>query len=166
MAIHPELLAAFEHHKAGRLEAAEECYRRVLATELLELDVSALARVVRPNTAVGVGSFAADTVYCADCIAALPRIPDASVDLAIADPPYNLSKGGKWRWDSATALPGFGGDWNKVMAEWDDLPLSEYVAFTLSWLKELKRVVKPTGSIWVHGTYHNAGIINFCMQML
>jgi len=63
-------------------------------------------------------------------------------------------------------LPGFGGDWNKVMAAWDDVPLSEYVAFTLSWLKELKRVVRPSGSLWVHGTYHNAGIINFCLQAL
>src|SRR5205823_58277 len=31
---------------------------------------------------------------------------------------------------------------------------------------ELKRVVRPTGSLWVHGTYHNIGIINFAMQVL
>ena len=36
----------------------------------------------------------------------------------------------------------------------------------MQWLSELNRVVKPTGSIWIHGTYHNIGIINFAMQLL
>ncbi len=93
-------------------------------------------------------------------------LPDRSVDLAIVDPPYNSSKGGEWKWDQSVALPGFGGDWKKVDEAWDDMPLSEYFCFTLSWLKELKRLVKPTGSMWLHGTYHNAGIINFALQLL
>ncbi|HSV27331.1 MAG TPA: Dam family site-specific DNA-(adenine-N6)-methyltransferase, partial [Sedimentisphaerales bacterium] len=47
-----------------------------------------------------------------------------------------------------------------------DMPLADYFAFTLAWLAELKRVVRPTGSIWLHGTYHNIGIINFALQLL
>ena len=113
-----------------------------------------------------VGPFPLDQVYCEDCVAAMRRLPENSINLAIADPPYNLSKGGKWSWDSSAGLPGFGGDWNKVMANWDDMPLADYVSFTLAWLRELKRVVRPEGSLWVHGTYHNAGVINFCMQLL
>jgi DNA modification methylase len=96
----------------------------------------------------------------------MARLPPGCVDLAIADPPYNASKGGDWKWDNSAALPGFGGDWSKVSAAWDDMPLAGYLAFTLAWVRELQRVVKPTGSIWIHGTYHNIGLINFALQVL
>ena len=112
------------------------------------------------------GPYAPDTIHELDCIEAMRRLPDSSCDVAIADPPYNLSKGGNWQWDQSVALPGFGGKWSKTKCEWDDLTLEDYFQFTLSWLQELRRVVKPTGSMWVHGTYHNIGIINFAMQLL
>lgn len=110
--------------------------------------------------------FALDTVHLVDCVQGMRRLPAHSVDLAIADPPYNLSKGGEWKWDNSVKLPGFGGDWSKVMEAWDSMGLAEYMSFTISWLSELKRVVKPSGSLWIHGTYHNIGIINFLLQTL
>lgn len=110
--------------------------------------------------------FAPNTVTQMDCIEGMRKLADNSVDVAIADPPYNLSKGGRWKWDNSVALPGMGGDWSKVMADWDDMPLGEYLSFSLAWLAELKRVVRPSGSIWIHGTYHNIGIINFALQLL
>jgi DNA adenine methylase Dam len=113
-----------------------------------------------------IGPFPLDRVHKTDCVQAMSRLPAESIDLAIADPPYNASKGNVWKWDNRVKLPGFGGDWSKVMAEWDDLPLADYLAFTLRWLAELKRVVRPTGSIWIHGTYHNIGVINFACQLL
>lgn len=112
------------------------------------------------------GPFQLNTVHHNDCIEAMRRMPDASVDIAIADPPYNASKGNNWKWDNSVRLPGFGGNWSKVMADWDDMPLADYFTFTLTWVAELKRVVRPTGSLWIHGTYHNIGIINFVLQML
>jgi len=112
------------------------------------------------------GRFALDAVHAMDCIEAMKQLPSQSIDIAIADPPYNASKGNIWKWDNSVRLPGFGGDWQKVMAKWDDMPLAEYFAFTLAWLSELKRVVRPTGSLWVHGTYHNIGVINFALQLL
>lgn len=93
-------------------------------------------------------------------------LDDNSFDLAIIDPPYNLSKGGTWKWDNSVKLPGFGGNWDKVMESWDDMSLQDYFNFTLQWVNEIKRLVKPTGSIWAHGTYHNISIINFAMQLL
>jgi site-specific DNA-methyltransferase (adenine-specific) len=111
-------------------------------------------------------NYALNDVHVEDCVKAMQALPSCSVDIAIADPPYNLSKGGNWTWDNSVRLPGFGGDWAKVMAEWDDMTLAEYFTFTVAWVSELKRVVRPTGSIWIHGTYHNAGIINFALQLL
>jgi len=105
-------------------------------------------------------------IYLGNCCEIVCGLPDGSVDLIIADPPYNASKGGAWSWDCAAGLPGFGGNWKKVAEVWDDMSLEEYFAFTLSWLAEAKRVLKPTGSMWVHGTYHNIGIINCSMQLL
>ena len=110
--------------------------------------------------------FGLDEVHRRDCVAAMKQLSPQSVDVAIADPPYNASKGNIWKWDNSIKLPGFGGDWQKVMADWDDMPLAEYFVFTLHWMSELKRVLRPTGSLWVHGTYHNIGLINFAMQLL
>lgn len=113
-----------------------------------------------------IGPYLLNRIYHEDCLSALKKIPSKSIDVVIADPPYNLSKGGQWSWDGSARLPGFGGAWSKVMAKWDDMPLADYFGFTLEWLAELKRVVKPTGSIWIHGTYHNIGVINVGLQML
>lgn len=101
-----------------------------------------------------------------DCIRGMRRLKDKSIDMIIADPPYNLSKGTEWSWDNSIKLDGFGGDWNKVMEKWDNMTLKEYFYFNVAWLNECKRVLKPTGTIWVFGTYHNIGIINFIFQLL
>lgn len=110
--------------------------------------------------------FKLNTVQMMDCIEGMKQLPNHSVDIAIADPPYNASKGGEWKWNNSVKLAGFGGDWSKVMQDWDSMSLVDYLNFTAAWLTELKRVVKPTGSIWIHGTYHNIGIINFLLQQL
>lgn len=101
-----------------------------------------------------------------NCIEEMKKLNDNSVDLIIADPPYNLSKGGDWKWDNSVKLSGMGGNWNKVMENWDDMTLTEYFTFSILWLTEAKRVLKPTGSMWIFGTYHNIGIINVVCQLL
>lgn len=125
-----------------------------------------LPREKDTQTAEVLGGFALNRVHLMDCIEGMQRLPSQCVDLAIADPPYNLSKGGEWKWDNSVRLPGFGGNWSKVMAQWDNMTLSDYFAFTTAWLAQLKRLVRPTGSLWIHGTYHNIGIINFALQCL
>ncbi|MET3666803.1 site-specific DNA-methyltransferase [Caulobacter sp. 1776] len=107
-----------------------------------------------------------NALFHGDFLVLAARLADDSVDVVIADPPYNASKGGDWTWDAKAGLPGFGGDWKKVDQTWDDMSLDQYFGFTLAWLGEVKRVLKPTGSLWVHGTYHNIGVINVAMQML
>ncbi len=101
-----------------------------------------------------------------DCISGMREIPDNSIDLILADPPYNLSKGSQIVWNNEEKSLGMGGKWNKVMEDWDDMSLSDYLAFSKSWLKEAQRILKPTGSMWIFGTYHNIGLINFICQYL
>jgi len=106
-------------------------------------------------------------IYNEDCISALRNIQDKSIDLIIADPPYNLSKSNNtWKWDNQTKGLGFGGKWSLTHTEWDDMPFKDYWDFTYLWLNESKRVLSPKGSIWIFGTYHNIGIINVIMQIL
>jgi len=111
-------------------------------------------------------NFQKNLIHHQDCIEAIAGLPDQSVDLVLADPPYNLGKGNAWKWDNSAPLPGMGGNWNKAMEAWDDMPLFDYFKFTLLWLSQVKRVTKPTGSMWICGTYHNIGIINFTLQLL
>jgi len=94
------------------------------------------------------------------------NLTDNCIDLIIADPPYNLSKGGDWKWDNSIKLSGMGGNWNKVMQNWDNMPFEEYMQFTELWLMQAQRILKPTGSMWIFGTYHNIGIINVICQKL
>lgn len=101
-----------------------------------------------------------------DCLEGMKTLEDNTVDLIIADPPYNLSKGGEWKWDNSVKLVGMGGNWNKVMEGWDNMSLSEYFTFSIAWLTEAQRILKPTGSMWIFGTYHNIGIINVVCQLL
>lgn len=106
-----------------------------------------------------------DVVFNEDCIAGLKKIPDNSIDLIIADPPYNLSKGSNIEIKQESKLVGMGGNWTKVMQNWDDMGLSEYMDFTFNWLSEARRILKNTGSMWIFGTYHNIGLINTVCQM-
>ena len=107
-----------------------------------------------------------DYIRHSDCIEGMKAMPSHCVDMMIADPPYNLSKSGDWKWDNSASLAGLGGDWNITNENWDNMSLKDYFHFSLAWLTEAKRILKPTGSMWIFGTYHNIGIINIVCQML
>ena len=114
---------------------------------------------------VPAGGLETQRVYHGNFLDMAKELPDRSVDIIIADPPYNASKGN----DLSLAygmLAGTGGDWRKIGQVWDDMPLEDYLAFTMNWLTQARRILKQTGSMWVHGTYHSAGITNVAMQML
>jgi site-specific DNA-methyltransferase (adenine-specific) len=94
-----------------------------------------------------------------DSLTLLDRLPAASVDLIFADPPYNLSNGGttcqagrravvdKGAWDASR---GVGADHD----------------FHRRWLDACRRVLKPSGTIWVSGTQHVIFSLGFAMQEL
>lgn len=107
-----------------------------------------------------------DFIENTDCITGMKTLPDNCVDLIIADPPYNLSKSGNWKWDNSISLAGMGGNWNITNENWDNMSLEDYFNFTFAWLSQAKRILKPTGSMWIFGTYHNIGVINLLCQIL
>ena len=106
------------------------------------------------------------TLVLGDAIGHMAQLDDRSFDLAIVDPPYGASTAATWRLPAGHELPGFGGAWRLADHEWDLLTGDASFRFTLAWLGELRRIVRPTGSLWLHATYHNAGFINVACQLL
>ena len=95
------------------------------------------------------GSVQTDIVIHGDCIGELKKLPSASVDLVFADPPYNLQLGGMLARPDHSTVDAVDDDWDKFDS------FSAYDAFSLAWLTEARRVLKPDGAIWVIGSYHN-----------
>ena len=88
-------------------------------------------------------------IIMGDCIEELKKLPEKSVDLIFADPPYNLQiTDGLYR-PNNTKVDGVFDDWDKFAS------FEEYDNFTQNWLRECRRVLKDTGTIWVIGSYHN-----------
>ena len=84
-----------------------------------------------------------------DCIEELKKIPGNSIDLIFADPPYNMQLKNALYRPNNTKVDGVDDEWDKFNS------FSEYDDFCIAWLKECKRILKDTGSIWVIGSYHN-----------
>ena len=99
-----------------------------------------------------------DTILMGDCIAAMKGMPDRSVDMIFADPPYNLQLGGE-------LLRPEGGRVDACDDEWDKFASFEvYDRFTREWLAEARRVLKDDGTLWVIGSYHNIFRVGTALQ--
>lgn len=107
-----------------------------------------------------IGSLALNSIHQGDCVALLKQIPDNSVDLIFADPPYNLQLNGELTRPNQTKVDAVNDEWDKFAS------MEIYDAFTADWLKECHRVLKNTGSIWVIGTYHNIFRVGASLQDL
>lgn len=90
-----------------------------------------------------------DTILAGNCIEVMHQLPEKSVDLIFADPPYNLQLSQElWRPNQTKV--------DAVDDDWDDFEsLQAYDEFTKQWLSACRRVLKDTGAVWVIGSYHN-----------
>ncbi len=88
-------------------------------------------------------------VLIGDCVAIMNQLPEKSVDMIFADPPYNLQLRQDLYRPNMTRVDGVDDEWDRFQS------LAEYDRFTEAWLSAARRVMKDTGTIWVIGTYHN-----------
>lgn len=90
-----------------------------------------------------------DQIIQGDCVDVLNSLPEKSVDLVFADPPYNLQLQQElWR-PNQTRVDAVDDAWDRFGS------FAEYDAFTRAWLGACRRVLKDTGALWVIGSYHN-----------
>ncbi|ACT56939.1 DNA methyltransferase [Candidatus Liberibacter asiaticus] len=101
-----------------------------------------------------------DKIIKGNSISVLEKLPAKSVDLIFADPPYNLQLNGQlYRPDHSLV--------DAVTDSWDKFSSFEaYDAFTRAWLLACRRVLKPNGTLWVIGSYHNIFRIGTMLQNL
>jgi len=101
-----------------------------------------------------------DVILRGDCIERLKGLPDKSVDMVFADPPYNLQLGGDLLRPDNSKVDAVDDDWDKFDS------FAAYDAFTRAWLGECRRVLKDEGTLWVIGSYHNIFRLGSAMQDL
>src|SRR5258708_20167742 len=109
-----------------------------------------------------------DHVLVGDCIDLMRSLPEASVDMVFADPPDNLQLGGELLRPDNSRVDAVDDDWDKFEDPSDPLGASfaRYDSFTRAWLAAARRVLKPEGTLWVIGSYHNIFRIGTALQDL
>ncbi|MFL6784651.1 MAG: site-specific DNA-methyltransferase [Sphingomicrobium sp.] len=99
-----------------------------------------------------------DAILEGNCIAEMARLPDNSVDMIFADPPYNLQLGGDLFRPEGSRVDAVDDDWDKFES------LAAYDDFTREWLEQARRILKDNGTIWVIGSYHNIYRVGALLQ--
>ena len=97
-------------------------------------------------------------ILVGDCASLMDRLPEKSVDMVFADPPYNMQLGTGLTRPDHSVVDGVDDDWDRF----DDF--GAYDKFTRSWLKSARRVLKDDGTLWVIGSYHNIFRIGTALQ--
>ena len=97
-------------------------------------------------------------IILGDCIAEMAKLPERSVDLVFADPPYNLQLGGELLRPDNSRVDAVDDDWDRFAS------FEAYDAFTRAWLAAARRVLKDDGALWVIGSYHNIFRVGAALQ--
>jgi len=105
-------------------------------------------------------SLPTNRILVGNCIERLKELPDNSVDLVFADPPYNLQLDGELHRPNNSKV-------DAVNDEWDQFDsFASYDVFTRAWMIEARRILKPNGAMWVIGSYHNIFRVGASLQDL
>lgn len=93
-----------------------------------------------------------------DSLQLLSQFEDNCFDACIVDPPYNMSKkkGLSWAFSSHVTMQEI----------WDRFSDEDYFNFSYQWLKEITRITKPNGNLFVFGTFHNIYTLGFLVQCM
>ncbi len=98
-------------------------------------------------------------LYLGDSLNIIDQLPENSIDMIFADPPYNLSNGG-FSVHAGKRVSVNKGGWDKSKGFDKDLK------FHQTWIEKCKRILKPNGTIWISGTYHSIYQCGFVLQKL
>jgi modification methylase len=99
-------------------------------------------------------------IVVGDCVAEMSKLEAGSVDLVFADPPYNLQLKGDLKRPDESHVDAVNDDWDKFSS------FAAYDDFTRAWLLACRRVMKPSATLWVIGSYHNIFRVGAIMQDL
>src|SRR6202167_269934 len=105
-------------------------------------------------------SAASARILVGDCVAEMAKLPAASVDLIFADPPYNLQLQGELKRPDDSTVDAVDDAWDQFAS------FSAYDDFTRAWLASCRRVMKPSATLWVIGSYHNIFRVGALLQDL
>lgn len=101
-----------------------------------------------------------DVILQGDCLTRLRELPDSSVDLVFADPPYNLQLQRSLHRPDNSMVDAVDDDWDQFDS------FAAYDEFSRAWLTECRRILKPNGALWVIGSYHNIFRLGTALQDL
>jgi modification methylase len=99
-------------------------------------------------------------ILIGDCVAEMAKLPADSVDLVFADPPYNLQLQGDLKRPDDSRVDAVDDHWDKFSS------FAAYDDFTRAWLLACRRVMKPSATLWVIGSYHNIFRVGAILQDL
>ena len=99
-------------------------------------------------------------ILIGDCVAEMAGLPAETVDLVFADPPYNLQLSGDLKRPDDSRVDAVDDDWDKFAS------FAAYDDFTRAWLIACRRVMKPSATLWVIGSYHNIFRVGAILQDL
>ena len=99
-----------------------------------------------------------DVIHSGDCIEVMRGLPEESVDLIFADPPYNLQLRGDLHRPDNSKVDAVDDDWDRFAS------FAAYDEFSRNWLAAARRLLKPDGAIWVIGSYHNIFRVGTALQ--
>src|SRR6201988_3131445 len=99
-------------------------------------------------------------IVVGDCVAEMTKLPAQSVDLVFADPPYNLQLQGDLKRPDDSRVDAVDDHWDQFAS------FAAYDEFSRAWLGARPRVLKPAGTLWVIGSYHNIFRVGTVLQDL
>lgn len=117
------------------------------------------AAETQSNTSSALAPFM-NSIMKGDCVAAMDKLPENSVDMIFADPPYNLQLQGELQRPDQSKVDACDDHWDQFAS------FEAYDDFTRAWMLAARRILKPNGTIWVIGSYHNIFRVGAKMQDL